>query len=47
MTQGKLTEEEKRDEELSFKSAMFNSIIFVGGGLVFFWLLLFFTYTRG
>lgn len=36
MTNLKYTEEEKRDEELSFKSAMFNSLIFVGGGLVFF-----------
>jgi len=34
-------------EEISLKSALYNSVIFVGGGLVFFWLLLFITYTRG
>lgn len=40
-------EEAKQDDERSLKNAMFNSIIFIGGGLVFFWLLLFLTYTRG
>lgn len=34
-------------EEVSLKNALYNSLIFVGGGLVFFWLLLFLTYTRG
>lgn len=39
--------DDKVDEERSLKSTMYNSIIFVGGGLVFFWLILFLTYKRG
>jgi len=42
-----LDDQEKIDDERSLKNAMYNSILFVGGGLVFFWLLLFLTYTRG
>ncbi len=35
----------EEEENTSFKSAFFNSIIFVGGGLSFFWVLLFIIFT--
>lgn len=35
-----VTTEEKVDET-SFKNAMYASILFVGGGIAFFWIILF------
>ena len=35
----------EKEENTSFRSALFNSIIFVGGGLSFFWILLFIIFT--
>jgi hypothetical protein len=36
---------EKIEEVDSFKGAMYTSIIFVGGGIVIFWLMLFIAYS--
>lgn len=38
-------ENEEINEEHSLKSAMYTSLLFVGGGIVLFWLLLFIIYT--
>ena len=48
MEAAKVTNQEvKVDEEIedSLKGTFFSSIVFVGGGIVFFWLLLFLFYT--
>lgn len=45
-SEDKNTEEnEEFDDDRSLKNAMLTSILFVGGGLVFFWILLFVIFT--
>ncbi|MHA6250814.1 cytochrome c oxidase subunit 2A [Oceanobacillus sp. CAU 1775] len=38
-------EHENPEEELSFKSALYSSVLFVGGGIVLFWFLLFIAFS--